>query len=217
MGCCLGCAFCWSWRQVAKPNAYGKFYSPEEVAHNLFSIARKKRFGQVRISGNEPTICRAYLLQVLGHIPSDLHFILETNGILIGADPSYATDLATFPNLHVRVSLQGTNEEEFARLTGSVPEAFRLQLKALTNLAQAGIKAHPAVMVSFSPPGNVATLRERLGAIRIDFADFEVEELVLYGGVKEQLERAGINAASSDLRGGNCLCAVSECPRRFGR
>ncbi|RPH76213.1 MAG: radical SAM protein [Nitrospiraceae bacterium] len=188
VGCCLGCAFCWSWRQVA----YGKFYSPEEVAHNLLSIARKKRFGQVRISGNEPTICRAHLLQVLSLIPSDLHFILETNGILIGADQSYATDLARFPNLHVRVSLKGTNEEEFARLTGARPEAFQLQLEALTHLTQAGVEAHPAVMVSFSPPSNIATLRERLAAIHPDFADFEVEELVLYSGVKERLERAGL-------------------------
>ncbi len=177
---------------VAKPEAYGKFYSPEEVAHTLVGIARKKRFGQVRISGNEPTICRAHLLRVLGLIPSDLHFILETNGILIGADSSYATDLAGFPNLHVRVSLKGTNEEEFARLTGATPEAFQLQLKALSHLTQSGVQAHPAVMVSFSSPGNIAALRERLAAIHPDFADFEIEELVLYGGVKERLERAGI-------------------------
>jgi uncharacterized Fe-S cluster-containing radical SAM superfamily protein len=192
VGCCLGCAFCWSWRQVVKPDAYGKFCSPEEVARNLVGIARKKRFGLVRISGNEPTICRVHLLQVLKLIPSDLHFILETNGILIGADPSYATDLASFPNLHVRVSLKGTNDEEFARLTGAKPEAFRLQLEALTNLTQAGVEAHPAVMVSFSPPDNIAALRERLAAIHPDFADFEVEELVLYRGVKERLEQACI-------------------------
>jgi len=47
-------------------------------------------------------------------------------------------------------------------------------------------------MVSFSPPGNLTALRERLAAIQSDFADFEVEELVLYGGVKERLEQAGI-------------------------
>jgi uncharacterized Fe-S cluster-containing radical SAM superfamily protein len=192
VGCCLGCAFCWSWRQVAKPEDYGKFYSPEEVAHSLTGIARKKRFGQVRISGNEPTICRTHLLLVLSLIPSDLQFILETNGILIGADPSYATDLARFPNLHVRVSLKGTNEDQFARLTGAIPEAFRLQLTALSHLVQAGVEVHPALMVSFSPPDNLTALRERLAAIHPDFADFEVEELVLYGGVKERLEQAGI-------------------------
>jgi len=61
----------------------------------------------VRISGNELTICRTHLLQGLNLIPSDPHFILETNGILIEADPSYATDLARLPNLHVPVSLTG--------------------------------------------------------------------------------------------------------------
>jgi len=50
------------------------------------------------------------------------------------------------------------------------------------------------------PPGNLTALRERLAAIHSDFADFEVEELVLYGGVKERLEQAGFNATGTDLR-----------------
>ena len=77
-------------------------------------------------------------------------------------------------------------------MTGTVPEAFQLQLTALSHLVQAGVKVYPAVMISFAPPSNFTALRERLATIRQDFADFEVEELVLYGGVKERLEQAGI-------------------------
>src|SRR3990172_750148 len=49
---------------------------------------------RVRISGNEPTIGWEHLIDVLARIPKDLLFILETNGILLGADPDYAEDLS---------------------------------------------------------------------------------------------------------------------------
>ena len=51
-------------------------------------------YNQLRISGNEPTIARDHLIRVLELIPKNLLFILETNGILIGADETYAQDLA---------------------------------------------------------------------------------------------------------------------------
>ena len=192
LGCCLGCVICWSWHQVAHPETYGRFYSPQEVAHRLVAIARKKRFRQVRISGNEPTICREHLLAVLARIPADLDFVLETNGILIGHDASYAQELAGFPNLHVRVSLKGATESEFSRLTGARPEGFGLQLAALTHLERAGVAAHPAVMVSFSSDQSLVELGKRLAAIDARFAEFEVEELVLYGDVARRLEAAGL-------------------------
>lgn len=192
VGCCLACVFCWAGHSVAHPGAFGRFYTPAAVAEKLVSLARKHRYRQVRISGNEPTICRAHLLKVLERIPEDFTFILETNGILIGHDPSYAQELARFPNLSVRVSLKGTTEAEFSRLTGAVPGAYALQFKALAHLDKTGVQVHPAVMVSFSPPEHIGRLRDRLATIHPRFADFEVEELVLYGDVKERLERAGI-------------------------
>lgn len=56
---------------------------------------------------------------------------------------------------------------------------------------------HPAVMVSFSNPQNIKVLMRRLRDIRRDFADFEVEELVLYGKVEERLIKAGIECHSA--------------------
>lgn len=192
IGCCLACVFCWSWNQISHPGRYGRYYSPEVVADKLINIARKKGFGQVRISGGEPTLCREHLLEVLRHIPDDLLFILETNGILLGYDASYVQELAEFANLYVRVSLKGASEEEFSRLTGAYPAAFNLQLKALENLENCGVTAHPAVMVSFSSEQNLALLRKRLKKIAVRFADFEVEELVLYGNTAQRLQEAGI-------------------------
>ena len=193
VGCCLRCLFCWSWHIIVQPEKIGGFYSPEEVARNLISIARKKGFQRIRISGNEPTLHRSHLLNVLKLVPTELHFILETNGILLGHDPSYAKDLSRFPNLYVRVSLKGVCPEDFTRLTGAKPESFDLQLKALENLVEAGVNCFPAVMVNFSSLEGIKKLKERLKEIRPDFADFEEEDLILYPFVEENLRKAGVS------------------------
>ena len=192
VGCCLKCLFCWSWHIMTQPEKTGRFYSPDEVVRNLLSIARKKGFNRVRISGNEPTLHRSHLLQVLQLISKEIQFILETNGILIGHDPSYAKELSRFPNLHVRVSLKGVCPEDFTRLTGAIPEGFTLQIKALENLLEEGVDCYPAVMADFSSRQEVRNLRQRLKSIRSDFADFEKEELILYPFVVDQLQKANL-------------------------
>jgi uncharacterized Fe-S cluster-containing radical SAM superfamily protein len=192
VGCYLRCLFCWSWHIIVQPEKVGRFYSPEEVVRSLLSIARKKGFQQIRISGNEPTLHRPHLLKVLRLIPEEIHFILETNGILIGEDPSYAEDLSRFNNLYVRVSLKGACPEDFARLTGAKPEGFELQLKALEHLVGKGVDCFPAVMANFSSPEEIKRLRQRFKAIRPDFENFEEEELILYPFVVEHLQKAGL-------------------------
>jgi len=117
-------------------------------------------------------------------------FILETNGILIGADESFARSLARFNNLYVRVSLKGCNKKEFSALTGAVADGFHLQLKALENLARFAVKVHPAVMTSFSSPEAIDAVKKRLSKIRRDFAHPEIEELVLYGDLEDRLIKA---------------------------
>lgn len=192
VGCCLKCLFCWSWREVIEPDRYGRFYSPEQVAETLAGIAGKKGFDQVRISGNEPTISRNHLLGVLERIPEHLLFILETNGILIGYDESFARQLSRFKNLYVRISFKGCSEEEFSRLTGSYPGGFHYQLRALEYLYKAGVNVNPAVMISFSTKKQIHSMKKRLKAIHGKFEHFEVEELVLYGDVEKRLKKANI-------------------------
>ncbi len=122
---------------------------------------------------------------------------METNGILIGHDGTFAAELARFQNVYVRVSLKGTSEEEFSRLTGGAPQGFFLQLMAVENLWRAGVRVQPAVMTSFSTPENVNSLCDRLAEIAPQLADIEIEELVLYGDVAERLKRAGIRYRSA--------------------
>ena len=192
VGCCLRCLFCWSWHIIIQPEKVGRFYSPEEVVRNLTSIAKKKGFQKIRISGNEPTLHRAHLLKVLELIPKEFQFILETNGILIGHDPTYANDLSQFSNLYARISLKGACHEDFSKLTGTNPEGFNLQLRALENLVEEGIDCFPAVMTNYSSQVEIKKLRQRLKEIRQDFYDFEEEELILYPFVEGNLKKAGI-------------------------
>lgn len=192
VGCCLRCIFCWSWHVVTQPEKTGRLYSPEEVVRHLTSLSRKKGFDQVRISGNEPTLHRSHLLNVLDLISEDIRFILETNGILIGHDPSYAKELSRFPNLQVRVSVKGACAEDFTRLTTASPEGFSYQLRALEHLLREGVDCFPAVITDFSSREAIKGLRKELKAIRSDFEDFEEEELILYPFVKENIKKAGL-------------------------
>lgn len=193
VGCCLRCLFCWSWNILVQPEKSGRYYSPEEVARNLTSIVRKKGFQQVRISGNEPTLHRSHLFKVLELIPEEIRFILETNGILIGHDPSYAKDLSHFPNLYVRVSLKGACPEDFTRLTKAKSEGFEYALKALEYLLKEGVDCFPAVMANFSSQGELKRLKRRLKEIHPDFEDFEEEELILYPFVLDHIQKAGLS------------------------
>ena len=156
-GCALECKFCWTRTgQCADDPEGGEYLGPGEVGDRILALMRTARVNQTRVSGGEPTIGRPHLLGVLNHLRyRRVRFVLETNGILIGHDETYAQDLADFPFLHVRVSLKGCSEEEFGRLTGADPKGFLLQLAALRNLVNAGISAHPAVMSSFSHPAAI--------------------------------------------------------------
>jgi uncharacterized Fe-S cluster-containing radical SAM superfamily protein len=169
------------------------------VAKILVDMAKKKGLGQLRVSGGEPTIGRAHLLQLLDHLEGvGLLFMLETNGILIGNDKKYAEDLAKHNFVHVRVSLKGCNENEFATLTGAQPEGFGLQLKALENLVRANVKCHPAVMTSFSTQKSLQQLTERVRRINPLLAEeLEIEELILYPSVKRKINKHGLKPYSA--------------------
>ncbi|MDH5771273.1 MAG: radical SAM protein, partial [Candidatus Bathyarchaeota archaeon] len=183
VGCGLLCKFCWvSDAVMLHPAEVGRFYTPRKVADSLVALARKRGLDLLRVSGGEPTIGKAHLLQLLDALQDKgYRFILETNGIPIAYDESYAVDLTEYNFVHVRVSLKGCNEEEFAMLTGAKPEGFTLQLKALQNLIDAKVSCHPSVMTAFSPKKSLRSLIKRLRQIDPRLADeLEIEELILY-------------------------------------
>lgn len=191
-GCPLRCVFCWGAKPRDNPKRFGKFYNPEQVFQNLTRIAEKRGYSLLRISGNEPTVGKEHLLRILEMVDRTSYtFILETSGVLLDAD--YARQLSEFNNVHVRVSLKGASEEEFARLTGAKPEGFQLQLNALKNLVDAGVSCNPAIMSSFSTKENLQKLIYKLSEIHRELSSIlEDEVVILYPRVKKQLAKAGI-------------------------
>jgi uncharacterized Fe-S cluster-containing radical SAM superfamily protein len=188
VGCNLRCKFCWSSKSVWNSTNVGSFYSPENIADELEKIANKKNYKQVRISGGEPTIGKSHLIELLNVISSDLLFILETNGILLGADKSYVEELSKFKNLHVRVCLKGSNPKEFSFLTGA-EKGFELQLKALEFLRDEKLRFNIALV---SIEKNKKELFDRLLEMGLGSIMVEDEAIILYPLVKKRLEKEGI-------------------------
>jgi uncharacterized Fe-S cluster-containing radical SAM superfamily protein len=201
-GCGLACKYCWVRKEsILEGREGGTFLRPEEAAQRVLELMKEKKINQGRISGGEPTIGRRHLIQFLNILQRRrVRFILETNGILIGEDESYAQELAQYPFIHVRVSLKGCSEGEFARLTGADPKGFHLQLDALRNLKKAGVSAHPSVMLSFSGREEIDRLYSTIWKIDpILHSEIEKEEVILYPYVMERLRRAGLEAYSGHL------------------
>jgi uncharacterized Fe-S cluster-containing radical SAM superfamily protein len=206
-GCCLRCIFCWvNWSRDF-PEKYGVFYSPAEAFHRLSRVARKARVDQLRISGAEPTLGKSHLLAILERVESSPFrlFILETNGILIGADPDYARQIARFKKVHTRVSLKAGTPEAFTGRTGARPESFELPFQAITNLLQAGASFHVAAM---SADARIVTRQERrsllnrLASIHPSLVRNLEEEVVdPYYTALERLQHAGVELVWDEGQG----------------
>ena len=194
VGCNLSCVFCGPILYMTKKKIKGKFYNPASVVNRLTNIAFGKNYKYLRVSGGEPTVCFEHLVQVIEEAEKyPFIFILETNGILIGYDKKLASRLSDFEKVHVRVSIKGTNEEEFSKLTGARGEFFKYQLKAIENLSEAGVSFHPAVVASFSKPEGVKGLTREISEINLEAAEhLEIEYITLYKHVVESLKRNNI-------------------------
>ena len=188
VGCNLRCNFCWSNSSVWDTKNTGEFYSPEQVASILNTLARKKDYRQIRVSGGEPTIGKNHLIKLLKNIDSNLLFILETNGILLGEDKKYLGQLSQFRNLHVRVCLKGCNPEEFSFLTGA-KTGFNYQLKSLEYLIDKGLSFNIAVV---SLKNDKKELYEKLQEMGLSKIMIEDEEITLYPQVERRLKKEGI-------------------------
>ena len=148
VGCCLRCYFCWVDWGRDYPEKYGDFYSAKETFSNLKKAAVKFGVKKLRISGAEPTLGREHLLSLLRYVEESEFglFILETNGILFGADKSYIKDVSRFTKPHIRVSLKAGTPEGFEKRTGAKRKSFDLPYYAIENLKNADISFHVAAM-----------------------------------------------------------------------
>jgi len=205
-GCCLRCVFCWVDWSRDFPERYGSFYSPAEAFHELSRTARKAGVNQLRISGAEPSLGKAHLVGLLEKVENSPFrlFILETNGILIGADPDYAQQIARFKKVHTRVSLKAGTAEAFTRKTGARPESFDLPFQAIVSLIEAGASFHVASMTMDSriiSDEERQSLLDRLAVVNPALVRNLEEEVVdPYHTTLERLRHAGVHLKWNERR-----------------
>ena len=189
VGCNLRCKFCFSDKPVWKPGRVGKFYSPQAVFDGLDRAARKHNTKIISASASEGTLGKQHLLELLALVDqSDYTYVLETNGMILGADKQYVADLKRFKNLHVRISIKGCCPSEFHTLTGAKKSAYDLPFKALKSLIDEGVSCNACLSVSFSEATAVKTAKRRLfelwpGLLK----SLEIERIKLFPKVHKRL------------------------------
>ena len=109
------------------------------------------------------------------------------------SDPEFAQQLSRFRNLHVRVSIKGTNPDEYHTLTGARPSSFELPFQALRNLIDAGVSVNACVMTSFSTEEGVEEAKERLAKVHPGILkSLELEKITLFPKVAQRLAKVGL-------------------------
>jgi uncharacterized Fe-S cluster-containing radical SAM superfamily protein len=190
VGCNLRCKFCFSDKPVWKPGKTGRFYSPQQVFDGLDRAARKHGTKIISASASEGTIGKDHLFELLTLVDqSDYTYVLETNGMILGADREYVRELKRFKNLHVRVSIKGCNHDEFHRLTGARRSSYELPFEALRSLIEEGVSCNACLSVSFSSKETVRAAKEKLFEIRPGLLrSLETERITLFPKVRDRLE-----------------------------
>jgi uncharacterized Fe-S cluster-containing radical SAM superfamily protein len=197
VGCCLRCFFCWVDFSRDFPEKYGDFYSPEQAFENLKKAAYKYGVKKLRLSGAEPTLGKDHLLALLELIERSEFplFILETNGILFGADRDYVAKVAKFTKPYVRISLKAGTSNDFTRKTGAKQENFELPFQAIKNLLDLNARFHVAAMTDkrIMSKRERDCLIKRLAEIDIILARSLEEEIVdPYKTTLARLKLAGV-------------------------
>jgi uncharacterized Fe-S cluster-containing radical SAM superfamily protein len=180
VGCNLLCAYCWNYFRNQNPSKAGTFFSPQEVAEKLKTIAYKHGCKKFRISGAEPLLGRdsaLHLAEIIRRING--YFILETNGIMIGYDQALLKILAPLP-IHVRLCIKAHQGLDFEKITGAQAKGFDYQLNAARYLEEAGISHNIAIMAGFVDPK------------KLPLPVHEVEDLILYKSSEKILRQRGL-------------------------
>ena len=196
VGCNLRCKFCFSDQPVWNPKNTGRFYTPQEVFDGLTASARRYGHTLISASASEGTIGLDHLFELLDLVEdSEFIYILETNGLNIGADPSIAKRLSGYERVHVRVSIKGTSEEEFHKLTGAHFGAYDLAYQALSHLIKQGVSCNACLMASFSDSEGIQRAKERLAGIAPGILkSLEIERIKQFPKVRARLKKYGLNA-----------------------
>ena len=199
VGCNLRCKFCFSDQPVWKPKSTGSFYTPQEVFDGLTKTAKKYGYRLISASASEGTLGRDHLFELLDLVEqSEYIYILETNGMTLGHDKNFAERLSRYQKLHVRVSIKGTNADEFHKLTGAQSSAYHLPFKGLVHLMDAGVSCNACVSISFSSQVGIQAVKKRLYNLRPGLLkSLELEKIKLFPKVAKRLAGANLKRTHS--------------------
>ena len=106
-------------------------------------------------------------------------FIVETNGIAIGHDPSLL-DLLKPLKCHIRLTIKGDDPDSFQKVTGAFKEAFAYQLQAVEAIRKAEISLSVAVIAQFVDDSG-----------KLPWPVYEEEELIMYQSTERILRSRG--------------------------
>jgi uncharacterized Fe-S cluster-containing radical SAM superfamily protein len=196
VGCSFLCAYCWNYGRNEDPARFGRFFSPENVAHKLLEIARKRSFSLFRVTGSEPILGETSfnhlinIIELILNAEPQSNFVLETNGLMLGYKKELVRRL-NFSRVLVRIAVKGVNPESFEKITGAGKEFFHYPLLALRTLEQMGVRAWPALMEDLFSESQIGDLKKTLREQGIN-SDLEMEGLEAYPFVLENLKRRGI-------------------------
>ena len=199
VGCNLLCAYCWNYARNLNPDNFGRYYSPSQVGKRLLGIARRKNFQYIRLTGAEPILGKVsfiHFIQILDSVLSqktDLIFILETNGLILGFQKELAFNLRGFRNLSIRIAIKAWDEESFTQITGADKEFFIYPLLALKNLRELNLDAWSAVMGDLFTKDRIRTLKAKMKELGIK-QHIETEELERYPYVLENIKKRNIQS-----------------------
>ena len=203
VGCNLRCKFCFSDQPVWKPGRTGRFYAPQEVFQGLDKAAKRYGHKLISASASEGTMGRRHLTELLTLVDQSPYvYILETNGMVLGASPSYCEALSAFKRLHVRVSIKGCNEEEYHQLTGAQRCSYQLPFEALRKLIELGVSCNVSATVSFSEKGAVDELKQRLFEVYPGLLkSMEQETITLFPKVAQRLAKEELRPVKVKMLG----------------
>ena len=203
VGCNLRCKFCFSDKPVFRPQSTGKFYTPQQVFNALTKGAKRYGHKLISASASEGTLGREHLFELLDLVEeSEYVYILETNGMTLGDDKAFAEKLAPYKNLHVRVSIKGTSQEEYHELTDAIPESYELPFKGLKYLIDAGVSCNACVMISFSDAKGIKRVEEKLYGVHPGLLkSLEKEHITPFPKVAQRLAKNGLKPNSIAFKG----------------
>lgn len=206
VGCYLDCAYCWV-PDIKKSsdlilNNIGRFnfMSPVETADILTRLASTNELGCVRLSGGEPTLNKAHLIETIDLTTErGFDYILETNGLLL--DESYVKDLSKYRNnIYVYFGLKGITPQQFSELTLRSPEYWKKQINAIELLIKGKFRLGINIMGDYLSESGMLEFIEVL--MKIDqFAPLAVDlqNVSIFPHVQKRLDEREIHSNSSKM------------------